>query len=57
VGHVLTTNVRADHNNVIGRGDIKAGIEAHSGVGNTCGVVQERKVAQGRVAASRGTAE
>ena len=40
VVHVLTRNVGTDNNNVISRGDTKAGIKAHRRVGNASRVVR-----------------
>src|SRR6266496_2895793 len=55
--HVLTTDISANYDNVIRSGDIKAGIKAHSGIGDASSVARERKRPNGGVAASRGAAK
>jgi hypothetical protein len=54
VVQLLTTNVSANHNNVIGRRDTKTGIKAHTRISDASGIVRERTKAHGGVAASSG---
>ena len=53
---VLTTNVGADNNHVIGRRDTKTGIKANSRIGDPSGIVRERKGAYGCVERASGVA-
>src|SRR5205807_6735024 len=55
VVHVISRDVRADTNNVIGRGDAAAGTCAYGCVA-VAGDVSEREITGGRVVASSGLA-
>jgi hypothetical protein len=50
--HVLTTDVRADNDDIIGRGNIKAAVKPQGSISDASGVVSKRLKTHGRVAAS-----